>query len=202
MEAEVIGEFNKHIIQEWGYTGIFVSSFLAADEIIMPFGGFLSGTGILNLHLIIFLGAISANLGSLLVYAAARILGRKRLERFLTGPGRFLLIDKKSLDKGLYYFKKHSVLFLFFSRFFPVARNLGPIPAGLIRMNVLSFSLVVFCGCLLRNSLLALGGYTLGSNWYHLSEWFGHFGTLVLALLIGIAAFFFLKKAGERILYR
>ncbi len=199
MDNQLIGETSKTMIQEWGYVGVFTASFLAADEAIMPFAGFLSGQGMLHLPWVVLLGSISALLGSLLVYGLARWVGEHRLRRFVLGPGRYLFLQARDVDAGLELFRRYGPWFVFLSRFFPVVRNLAAVPAGLVGMPLAWFSILILSGCLIRNTALCAGGYLLGTNWEILVAWLGHFGSLVSLVLVLFLVFFILKRAGQKL---
>ncbi len=199
MDTELISEFSKTLIDDWGYPGVFTASFFAADEVIMPFTGFLSGQGLLWLPLVVFLGALSATLASLLAYAIARALGESRLKTLLAGPGKYFLLQAQDIDYGLNVFRHYGSYFVFFSRFFPIVRNVAAIPAGLVSMNLLLFAVLIFCGCMLRNTMLAAGGYLLGSNWHLLVQWFGYFGSLTASAIILLIAYLIFRRLRSKI---
>ncbi len=76
------------LISSAGYLGIFAAMLVEGiltpipSELIMPFAGYLSSTGQLNIVLVILVGSFGAMVGSIVAYSLGRILGRQFLDRW------------------------------------------------------------------------------------------------------------------------
>ncbi|HET9201310.1 MAG TPA: DedA family protein [Dehalococcoidia bacterium] len=141
------------------------------SELIMPFAGwFLIEDEGLGVHWVLLagaLGALGTLLGSLIVYGISDWLGRPFLERY----GRYIFVSKSDLDRADELFERYGLQIVFFCRMIPLVRTIVSIPAGIVRMPLLQFSLLTFAGSFVWSTALAAAGYALGSNYEDLREW-------------------------------
>jgi len=131
------------------------------SEIIMPFAGYVLGTGMTKLLLVATAGAIGCNLGSIPPYGIGRWGGRPAVERF----GRFLLLSRHDLDRTEHFFQKYGGLTVIAGRLLPVVRTFIALPAGIARMPQLRFHLYTFLGSWPWCFALAYIGMKLGDRW-------------------------------------
>ncbi len=131
------------------------------SEIIMPFAGYVLGTGMTKLLLVATAGAIGCNLGSIPPYWIGRWGGRPAVERF----GRFLLLSRHDLDRTEHFFQKYGGLTVIAGRLLPVVRTFIALPAGIARMPQLRFHLYTFLGSWPWCFALAYIGMKLGDRW-------------------------------------
>jgi membrane protein DedA with SNARE-associated domain len=114
----------------------------------------------LNIFLIILFGTIGALIGASFNYMMSRWLGRLVIYKFADSKiGRSFLLSSEKIQKAENYFNDHGKTSTFVGRFIPVIRHLISIPAGLAKMNYLSFLLYTALGAGLWNCVLALLGY-------------------------------------------
>ena len=114
----------------------------------------------LNIFLIILFGTIGALIGASFNYLMSRWLGRLVIYKFADSKiGRSFLLSSEKIQKAENYFNDHGKTSTFVGRFIPVIRHLISIPAGLAKMNYLSFLLYTALGAGLWNCVLALLGY-------------------------------------------
>ena len=66
----------------------------------------------------------------------------------------------------------------------PLVRSFISIPAGVVRMNFVQFTIYTFAGSVIWATLLAYAGYKLGENWEDLKAFFGPVDIVVAALLV------------------
>ncbi|MBI4234355.1 MAG: DedA family protein [Chloroflexi bacterium] len=160
------------------------------SELIMPLSGWMliqqQGLGLPHLVLAGFYGALGNLLGSLLAYWVGAKGGRPFLERF----GRYILITRKDLERADRWFARYGEWAVLASRMLPVVRTFISLPAGIVRMNLLRFSLYTLLGSFPWSLGLAYGGYLLGENWEKLRTAMRPFDIpIVLALLILVALY-------------
>jgi membrane protein DedA with SNARE-associated domain len=119
----------------------------------------------LSIFWIIIFGTIGAIIGASFNYFVSMSVGRFVIYKFADSKlGRLLLLSSDKIKKAEIYFNDHGKTSTFIGRFIPVIRHLISIPAGLAKMNYLSFILYTALGAGLWNCCLALLGYFAGEN--------------------------------------
>lgn len=141
----------------------------------------------LNIFLIILFGTIGALIGASFNYIMSRWLGRLVIYKFADSKiGRILMLSSEKIQKSEKFFNDHGKTSTFIGRLIPVVRHLISIPAGLAKMNYLSFILYTFLGAGLWNIILAILGYFAGKN-RELIETYSHelsYGFLVIGVIL------------------
>lgn len=171
------------------------------SELIMPFAGWFliedEGLGPQWILMAGALGALGTLIGSLFVYGVSAWLGRPFLERY----GRYIFITRSDLDRADHLFDKHGGQIVFFCRMIPLVRTIVSIPAGVVRMPLLSFSVLTYAGSFVWSTALAAGGYALADNYEDLRDWTRPADIPVLAALVAGAIWYVLghvKRARRR----
>lgn len=119
----------------------------------------------LSIMWIIFFGTLGAMIGASFNYLMSRWLGRLVIYKFADSKlGKLLMLSSDKIKKSERFFNDHGKTSTFIGRLIPVVRHLISIPAGLAKMNYLSFLLYTFLGAGLWNIVLALLGYVAGAN--------------------------------------
>lgn len=174
------------VVSQLGYMGIVVMMFLEStffpfpSEVVMIPAGFLAAKGEMNLYVVIFLGVLGSILGALFNYYLARKLGRAFVLRF----GRFFFFTEVQLEKMEHFFTKHGAISTFTGRLIPGIRQYISLPAGLARMNTVTFTIFTALGAGIWSAVLALLGFFIGEN-QTLLESYTH--SIVLWTLAGVA---------------
>lgn len=133
------------------------SSFIPfPSEIVMiPAAYMAAETGEMTYPLVILFGTIGALIGAMVNYVLAYFLGRPIVYAFANSRfGHVCLIDEKKVEQAERYFDKHGAVSTLIGRMIPAIRQLISIPAGLARMNLLSFILYTSIGAAVWNSIL------------------------------------------------
>src|SRR5881392_3033298 len=156
-----------HLLQIWfdwvlhgGYLGIIVlmalesSIFPVPSEIVIPPAAFLAGQGKLNLWGVIAAGTFGSWLGASVTYWVSLWLGRILIVKW----GRFFAISESKLTRAENWLHRYEAGGIFFARLLPVIRHLISIPAGIIRMNFATFSIMTLAGSATWCSVLAWFG--------------------------------------------
>jgi membrane protein DedA with SNARE-associated domain len=119
----------------------------------------------LTIFLIIVFGTIGALIGASFNYFMSLWLGRIVVYKFADSKvGRILMLSSEKIRKSEKFFNDHGKTSTFIGRLIPVVRHLISIPAGLAKMNYLSFLLYTTLGAGLWNCILALMGYYAHDN--------------------------------------
>lgn len=154
------------LIFDWGYLGIFLlmaieSSFIPfPSEIVLIPAGYLASSGEMNIVAIMGSALGGSLVGAFVNYFLALFLGRKLLKRY----GKYFFIKESGLDKMDAYFLKHGHISTFIGRLIPGIRQLISIPAGLARMDLMTFTLFTTLGAGIWALILVLLGYFIGEN--------------------------------------
>ena len=140
------------IYMEWvltgGYAGIIIlmamesSIFPVPSEVVIPPAAFLAAQGKLNFWGVILAGTVGSYLGSAITYWISRLVGRPLIMRF----GRYFFLPPKKLEEAERWLVRYEASGIFFARLLPVVRHLISIPAGLVRMNFTTFSVMTIVG--------------------------------------------------------
>jgi membrane protein DedA with SNARE-associated domain len=184
------------LINTYGYIAVFLlmtaeSALIPIpSEITMTFAGFVSGTGHMNIWLVIFIGAFGNLVGSLLAFWLGRAMGEEWIRIAIQKWGKWLFIRESEFDKSLDWFQKYGQGITFGSRLLPIVRTFISLPAGIADMNVIKFSVFTFIGSFLWSGVLAYLGLKLGQNWLAIDPYFRKFQFVILGLILLGAVYF------------
>ena len=158
--------------------------FLIPSEAVMTFAGWLlikdKGHGLEWIPLAGLLGGLGSTIGSIFFYYVGVWGGRPLIERY----GKWVFISADELDKAERFFARWGTWAVFFGRMVPLVRSFISIPAGVVRMNLVQFTIYTFAGSVIWASLLAYAGYKLGENWEDLQAFFGPADIVIAALFL------------------
>ena len=158
-----------HLLEIWfgwvlsgGYIGIIVLMAMGSTpipvpaEAVLPPAAFLAAQGKLSFSGVILAGSFGAYLGAAAMYWISRWIGRPLVLRY----GRFVLLTPAKVEAAERWLSRYESGGVFFARLLPVVRHLISIPAGIVRMNFATFSLVTLAGSAISCGILAyLGRY-------------------------------------------
>lgn len=191
----ILAELSAFVIETislFGYTGIVLTMAIESaciplpSEIIMPFSGYLVGTGQFTMLGVTLAGSVGNVIGSIVAYWAGVWGGRPFVERY----GRYVLISHHDLDVADRWFAKYGEAAVLFSRMLPVVRTFISLPAGIARMNFPRFVLFTFVGALPWCYLLAYIGVRMGEEWDSLREYFHQFDVIIGLFLVLALGYF------------
>ena len=149
-------------VKDWGYPGVVIlmamesSIFPVPSEVVIPPAAILaaSGSGMTPLGVIVA-GTFGSWLGSAITYWIALWVGRPFILRF----GGYFFIPPEKLERAERFMHRYEGGGIFFARLLPVIRHLISIPAGIIRMGFVKFSVLTTIGAAIWCSVLTwLGG--------------------------------------------
>ena len=131
------------------------------SEIVVPPAAYVARNpgSHLNIYLIVLFATLGALIGSFFNYFLALWLGRPIVYKFADSKiGRLFLLNQEKIQKAEEYYKRRGKAATFIGRLIPGVRHLISIPAGLARMNLLSFGLCTALGAGIWNVILVLLG--------------------------------------------
>ena len=147
-------------VEQWRYLGIILlmtmesSVIPVPSEVVIPPAAFLATEGKLNVYAVIAAGTFGSWLGAAISYWVAWWLGRV----FIAKWGRYFFVSEAKLERAERWLHRYEAGGIFFARLLPVIRHLISIPAGIIRMNFATFSVMTLVG---------------SATWCTVLAWFG-----------------------------
>ena len=149
-------------VEHWGYAGVIVlmamesSIFPVPSEIVVPPAAIMAASGgKMTLFGVIVAGTFGSWLGSAITYWVALAVGRPMIMRW----GKYFFIPPDKFERAERFIRRYEAGGVFFARLLPVIRHLISIPAGIIRMGFLKFSILTTVGAAIWCAVLAwLGG--------------------------------------------
>jgi membrane protein DedA with SNARE-associated domain len=132
------------------------------SEVVIPPAAHLSYTGKINLSLvgIIIAGTVGSWLGATLMYWASRLAGRPLVMRY----GRYVFISPQKVEGAERWAAHYGSMGIFISRLLPVVRHLIGIPAGIVRMDYVKFSIFTLLGSGIWCAVLCWLGIKMGQD--------------------------------------
>jgi membrane protein DedA with SNARE-associated domain len=197
--------FAADVLTALGDIGVGVLVFLEVlvppipSEVILPFAGYLSQSGSLNLGWLIFWSTLASWLGALLLYWLGAAIGMDRAVRILAATK---LVSRSDLERGSDWFVRSGGWTVLVGRMVPGVRSLISIPAGASRMNLATFSIYTIIGSCLWNTVLLGVGAALGTQHERLEQYLGYldyavYSAIAIALVILVVRRM-REAAGER----
>lgn len=158
------------IVEQLWYMGIFImmtleSSFVPfPSEVAMVPAGYLVAEGRMSLMLVFLAGTLWAMTGATINYFLGMHLWKPVVQKLIHNYGKYIFLNEEHYHKSERYFEKHGVITTLIGRFIPAIRQLISIPAGIFRMNYLTFCILTFIWAGTWNAILIWIGYIAGEN--------------------------------------
>ncbi|MEW6935752.1 DedA family protein [Trueperella pyogenes] len=162
------------------------------SEIILPLAGFTASQGTsFNLAEAIIWATAGSLVGAWALYGIARIIGRERTRAIFNW---LPLVKISDVDKTEAWFHKHDQSTVFFGRMLPIFRSLISLPAGVIKMNFLKFTVLTTLGAAIWNAALIGAGYILGENWHLVDDYVGILSKIVLVAILALLLWWVVRR--------
>jgi len=131
------------------------------SELVIPFAAYYAQTkGHMSVSGVVIAGALGSWIGATFMYWASRWAGRPLVQRY----GKFLFVPEAKLVLAEKWSAEFGSFGTFASRFIPVVRHLVGIPAGILRVNFLLYSVYTLLGSALWCAVLAWVGIKAGQD--------------------------------------
>ena len=154
-------------VHDWGYLGVIIlmamesSIFPVPSELVIPPAAILAAHGgNMTLTGVVLAGTFGSWLGSAITYWVALLVGRPVIARY----GRYFFMPPEKVARAERFMHRYESGGIFFARLLPVIRHLISIPAGIIRMNFLKFSVLTTVGAAIWCTVLAILGGRVGEK--------------------------------------
>ena len=135
-------------LHDWHYLGVFLlmaaeSSILPVpSEVVMPPAAYWASQGHMTFWGVVAAGTAGSWFGSAVSYWLALWIGRPLVMRY----GKYVLMPPKKIELAEAWADRRGLQGVFVARLLPVVRHLISIPAGILRMRFLPFSVVTTVG--------------------------------------------------------
>ncbi|MBX5436020.1 MAG: DedA family protein [Alicyclobacillaceae bacterium] len=136
------------------------------SEAVVPYAGYLASEHAFPLWAVVVAATAANVVGGLIAYAVGRAGGRALIVKW----GRYVLLNRRHLDRAEQWFSRYGQITVFVGRLLPALRTFISLPAGVARMPVGRFMLYSALGSLPWNLALALAGFVLGQHWETVSS--------------------------------
>jgi membrane protein DedA with SNARE-associated domain len=158
-----------HWVQTGGYLAVFCLMALEStvipipSEVVIPPAAIVAAThqdSGMSLIGVVIAGTLGSWFGSAIMYWVARWLGRAVILRW----GKYFLVPPDKFARAEVFMRRYEGGGIFFARLLPVIRHLISIPAGIIRMGFVKFSILTLVGAGVWCSVLAWLGGRVGAK--------------------------------------
>jgi len=157
-----------HWVQTGGYAAVFwlmaleSTVFPVPSEVVIPPAAIVAATqgGGMSLLGVVIAGTLGSWFGSAIMYLVARWIGRAAMLRW----GKYFFVPPEKLARAEVFMRRYEAGGIFFARLLPVIRHLISIPAGIIRMGFMKFSVLTLIGAGVWCTVLAWLGGRVGAR--------------------------------------
>ena len=203
--ASILGGLTDAVSSAVGDYGLYAVFFLmmidavfpAASEVVMIYGGALASGAFAGQSVVLFghtidsgpaayvavvlAGTIGYTIGAVIGWAIGLYGGRPYLERH----GRWLHLDEDKLDRAERWFERWEGWAVFLGRLTPIIRSFVSIPAGIMEVPFVRYTVLTLAGSAIWCLVFAGAGYVAGANWEHLHKAFQYLDYVVVLAVVG-----------------
>jgi membrane protein DedA with SNARE-associated domain len=207
------------VVGDYGLYAVFLlmlvdAVFPAASELVMVYAGALAAGAFANQDVVLFgqkiddgwpayiaiavAGTIGYTVGATIGWAIGLYGGRPYLERH----GRWLHLDAGKLDRAERWFERWEDWAVFLGRLTPVIRSFVSIPAGVMEVPFVRYTVLTLFGSAIWCFGFAGVGFALGASWEDFQHAFRYVDYLVAAAVLagaGWLAWRFVRKRRARV---
>ena len=132
--------------------------------IIMPLAGIWAARGQISFFMVMALGLAAGLLGSWILYGIGRMGGDLFLDRYLKRFPKHEPVIQRNFE----LLGTRGAAGIFISKLIPMIRTIISIPAGVIRMNFVKYTISSALGIFVWNFFLIGAGYVMGDQVFQL----------------------------------
>jgi membrane protein DedA with SNARE-associated domain len=203
--ASVLTELTDAVTSAIGDYGLYAvfclmlvdAVFPAVSEVVMVYAGAVASGAFAGQDVVLFgeeieqglpayvamalAGTIGYTVGAIVGWAIGLYGGRPYLERH----GRWLHLDRARLDRAEAWFERWENWAVFLGRLTPVVRSFVSIPAGVMEVPLVRYTVLTLAGSAIWCFSFAGAGYLAGANWEDFHHAFRYADYLVGAVIVG-----------------
>jgi len=164
---ERLVEWYSSALDSWGYPLIALlmaiesSIFPLPSEVVIPPAAHIAHTtGKFSMVWIVVAGTIGSWIGAAVMYWVARLAGRPFVLRY----GKYFFISEAKVHGAERWARSFGPFGIFASRLLPVVRHLIGIPAGIVKMDFVAYSIYTLIGSALWCAVLCWLGVKVGGQ--------------------------------------
>jgi membrane protein DedA with SNARE-associated domain len=216
--ASILSEITDAVTAAVGDHGLYAVFLLmlvdailpAASELVMVYGGALAAGAFAGQNVVLFgktidegpaayvavalAGTIGYTIGAVIGWAIGLYGGRPYLEHH----GRWLHLDEEKLDRAERWFQRWEDWAVFLGRLTPVVRSFVSVPAGVMEVPFVRYTLLTLAGSAIWCFAFAGAGYLAGASWEEIHHAFRYFDYLVIAAGVAGVAWLALRYRKRR----
>lgn len=133
---------------------------LPSELVIPPAAIIAQRAGCMTIPGIVMAGALGSWVGATAMYWVSRLAGRPLVMRY----GKYIFIPPAKVEQAERWAAQFGSFGIFASRLLPVVRHLIGIPAGIVRMNYVTFSVYTLLGSAVWCAVLCWVGLKAGQD--------------------------------------
>jgi membrane protein DedA with SNARE-associated domain len=183
-------------IADYGLLALFV--LMVLDNMAVPFPSeiplLLTGVSIRQGQMApvpaVLVAGIGSLVGALVLYLLARTIGHAAIVRW----GRRVRVNEEDLARAEAWFHRRGEIGVLLLRMVPLARTLISIPAGVLEMSAIRFTLYTFGGSLAWGAFVIGLGWGLGDSYERVTGAFGLAGVAVASTIVMVVVIWFLAR--------
>jgi membrane protein DedA with SNARE-associated domain len=184
--------------------------FPAASEAVMVYAGALAAGAFANQDVVLFgttigegwrayvavalAGTIGYTVGAIIGWAIGLYGGRPYLERH----GRWVHLDEEKLDRAERWFERWEDWAVFLGRLTPVIRSFVSIPAGVMEVPFVRYTLLTLAGSAIWCFGFAGIGLALGASWEDFQHASHYVDYVVVAAVVAAVAWLVWRRVRNR----
>ncbi len=182
--AELI-EWMAELPPLWAYGTILAIAYLEnvippiPGDMIVVFGGYMAGIGILDPWMVILLATIGGSLGFMSMYAIGHKIGRGLLE-----DDRYRWLPRRRIEHAREKLKKRGFSLIAANRFLSGLRSVISLTVGMAHMPVSKTVLWSSVSALVWCALLTWLGVFVGENWEVVDGYLRTYGLIVTVFIL------------------
>lgn len=148
-------------------------------DMLIVFGGYMAGLGLLSLWLVVLLATIGGSLGFLTMYGIGYKVGEGLLD-----PAKYKWLPKQKFEVVRGKLQKWGFRLVAANRFLSGLRSVISLTVGMAHMSVRQTAVWCTLSALVWTALIAGAGYYVGENWGVVGEYLRGYGTIVTSIIV------------------
>jgi len=193
-------DFIVNWVSNLGYSGIFImmvleSSFIPfPSEVAMIPAWYLASIWKMDFSIALIVWTFWAIIWATINYVLWFYLWEKVIRKLIKKYWKFFLIKPKQFEKTEKYFQKHWWITTFLARFISIIRQLISLPAGIFKMNYISFFIYTTFWAFLWNLILMIIWYIAWQNKELIQKYSQETMYFIIIFIIIIWIFYYYKN--------